>query len=197
MGTNQDGLGTDSFPEDTFWPTHNFILRAFENEGVLFDEIFVDRSFPEDNAPTRKPRTGMLTKYLDNPNYDLANSFVLGDRLTDVELAKNLGSKAIFMNTSEGAGTNEIASKREELDEVIALQTTDWKLIYEFLKLEARSASIERKTNETDIYIKLNLDGTGKSKIDTGIAFFDHMLDQIARRSEEHTSELQSQSNLV
>jgi imidazoleglycerol-phosphate dehydratase/histidinol-phosphatase len=184
MVTNQDGLGTDSFPEDTFWPTQNFILRAFENEGVLFDDIFVDRSFPEDNAPTRKPRTGMLMKYIDNPAYDLANSFVLGDRLTDVELAKNLGAKAIFLNTTDGAGTTEIVSKREELDSIISLQSTDWKEIYEFLKLELRSATISRKTNETDIYIHLNLDGTGKSKIETGIAFFDHMLDQIARHGQ-------------
>ncbi|UFH34833.1 bifunctional histidinol-phosphatase/imidazoleglycerol-phosphate dehydratase HisB [Flavobacterium acetivorans] len=184
MVTNQDGLGTPSFPEDTFWPTQNFILRAFENEGVLFDDIFVDRSFPEDNAPTRKPRTGMLTKYIDNPAYDLENSFVLGDRLTDVELAKNLGAKAIFLNTTDGPGSTEIASKKEELDSVISLQSTDWKVIYEFLKLEARSASIERKTNETDIYINLNLDGTGKSKIETGIVFFDHMLDQIARHGQ-------------
>jgi imidazoleglycerol-phosphate dehydratase/histidinol-phosphatase len=184
MVTNQDGLGTDSFPEDTFWPTQNFILKAFENEGVVFDEIFVDRSFPEENAPTRKPRTGMLTKYLNNPEYDLENSFVLGDRLTDVELAKNLGAKAIFMNDTDGIGSNEISSKREELNETIVLQTMDWKKIYEFLKLEARSASITRKTNETDIYINLNLDGTGKSKIDTGIAFFDHMLDQISRHGQ-------------
>jgi imidazoleglycerol-phosphate dehydratase/histidinol-phosphatase len=184
MVTNQDGLGTDSFPEDTFWPTQKFILRAFENEGVLFDEIFVDRTFPEENAPTRKPRTGMLTKYLNNPEYDLINSFVLGDRLTDVELAKNLGAKAIFMNNTDGFGSNEISLKREELNETIALQTMDWKTIYEFLKLEARSASITRKTNETDIYINLNLDGTGKSKIETGIAFFDHMLDQIARHGQ-------------
>ena len=184
MVTNQDGLGTDSFPEDTFWPTQNFILRAFENEGVLFDDIFVDRSFPEDNAPTRKPRTGMLTKYINNPNYDLANSFVLGDRLTDVELAKNLGAKAIFMNTTDGPGSEEISAKREELDETIALQSTDWKKIYEFLKLEARTASITRKTHETEIYINLNLDGTGQSKIDTGIAFFDHMLDQISRHGQ-------------
>ena len=184
MVTNQDGLGTASFPEETFWPTQNFILRAFENEGVLFDDIFVDRSFPEDNAPTRKPRTGMLTKYINNPNYDLANSFVLGDRLTDVELAKNLGAKAIFLKQEEGLGAAELSSKKEELEAVIALQTTDWKTIYEFLKLEARSASIARKTNETDINIQLNLDGTGKSKIDTGIAFFDHMLDQIARHGQ-------------
>jgi imidazoleglycerol-phosphate dehydratase/histidinol-phosphatase len=184
MVTNQDGLGTDSFPEDTFWPTQNFILRAFENEGVLFDDIFIDRSFPEDNAPTRKPRTGMLTKYLNNPEYDLENSFVLGDRLTDVELAKNLGAKAIFINDNDGIGSNEISSKREELDETIILQTMSWKEIYEFLKLEARSASITRKTNETDIFIDLNLDGTGKSKIETGIAFFDHMLDQISRHGQ-------------
>jgi len=184
MVTNQDGLGTDSFPEDTFWPTQNFVLKAFENEGVLFDDIFIDRSFPEDNAPTRKPRTGMLTKYIDNPEYDLANSFVLGDRLTDVELAKNLGAKAIFINMTDGIGSNEISSKREELDETIILQTTSWKTIYEFLKLEARSASITRKTHETDIFINVNLDGTGKSKIDTGIAFFDHMLDQISRHGQ-------------
>ncbi|MDA6071761.1 bifunctional histidinol-phosphatase/imidazoleglycerol-phosphate dehydratase HisB [Flavobacterium sp. AC] len=184
MVTNQDGLGTDSFPEDTFWPTQNFILRAFENEGVLFDDIFIDRSFPEDNAPTRKPRTGMLTKYIDNPEYDLVNSFVLGDRLTDIELAKNLGAKAIFINDNDGIGSNEISSKREELGETIILQTMSWKEIYEFLKLEARSASITRKTNETDIFIDLNLDGTGKSKIETGIAFFDHMLDQIARHGQ-------------
>jgi imidazoleglycerol-phosphate dehydratase/histidinol-phosphatase len=184
MVTNQDGLGTDSFPEDTFWPTQNFILKAFENEGVVFDEIFVDRTFPEENAPTRKPRTGMLTKYLNNPEYDLENSFVLGDRLTDVELAKNLGAKAIFINDTDGIGSNEISSKREELNNIIVLQSMDWKKIYEFLKLEARSASITRKTNETDIYINLNLDGTGKSKIDTGIAFFDHMLDQISRHGQ-------------
>ena len=183
MVTNQDGLGTTSFPEDTFWPTQNFILRAFENEGVLFDDIFIDRSFPADNAPTRKPRTGMLTKYIDNPNYDLTNSFVLGDRITDVALAKNLGAKAIFLQQQEGLGSDEI-NENEDFSDVISLQTTDWKTIYEFLKLEARSASIERKTHETDIFIQLNLDGTGKSKIDTGIAFFDHMLDQIARHGQ-------------
>jgi imidazoleglycerol-phosphate dehydratase/histidinol-phosphatase len=183
MVTNQDGLGTASFPEDTFWPTQNFILQAFENEGILFDDIFIDRSFPEHNAPTRKPRTGMLTKYIDNPNYDLANSFVLGDRITDVALAKNLGAKAIFLKQQEGLGSDEI-KENEDFSEVISLQTTDWKTIYEFLKLEARSASITRKTHETDIYINLNLDGTGQSKIDTGIAFFDHMLDQIARHGQ-------------
>lgn len=184
MVTNQDGLGTESFPEETFWPTQNFTLKAFENEGITFDEIFIDKSFPEDNAPTRKPRTGMLTKYLNNPEYDLENSFVIGDRITDVELAKNLGSKAIFIKNEENLGGNEIATSLEELQNVIILQTTDWKNIYEFLKLEERTASIKRTTNETDIAITLNLDGTGKSKINTGISFFDHMLDQIARHGQ-------------
>ena len=184
MVTNQDGLGTDSHPEINFWPVHNLIMKAFENEGVVFSEVLIDKTFPHENAPTRKPATGLLTKYIGNADYDLENSFVIGDRITDVELAKNLGSKAIFINTEEGLGSAEIASKREELDSVIALQTTDWKTIYEFLKLEERSATISRKTNETDIYINLNLDGIGKSKIETGIAFFDHMLDQIARHGQ-------------
>jgi imidazoleglycerol-phosphate dehydratase/histidinol-phosphatase len=184
MVTNQDGLGTDSHPEINFWPVHNLVMKAFENEGVVFSEVFIDKTFPHENAPTRKPAIGLLTKYINNPAYDLENSFVIGDRITDVELAKNLGSKAIFISTEEELGSDEIASKREELDSVIALQTIEWKAIYEFLKLEERSASITRKTNETDIYINLNLDGTGKSKIDTGIAFFDHMLDQIARHGQ-------------
>jgi imidazoleglycerol-phosphate dehydratase/histidinol-phosphatase len=184
MVTNQDGLGTESFPEETFWPTQNFVIKAFENEGITFNEIFIDRSFPEDNAPTRKPRTGMLTKYLNNSEYDLENSYVIGDRITDVELAKNLGSKAIFIKNEENLGGNEIATSLEELQNVIALQTTDWQKIYEFLKLNERTASISRKTNETDIAIALNLDGTGKSNINTGISFFDHMLDQIARHGQ-------------
>lgn len=184
MVTNQDGLGTEIFPEETFWPTQNFILKAFENEGITFDEIFIDRSFPEDNAPTRKPRTGMLTKYLNNPEYDLENSYVIGDRITDVELAKNLGSKAIFIKNEENLGGNEVTTSLEELQNVIALQATDWQKIYEFLKLNERTASISRTTNETDIAITLNLDGTGKSNINTGISFFDHMLDQIARHAQ-------------
>lgn len=184
MVTNQDGLGTASHPEENFWPVHNLVMKAFENEGVVFSEVLIDKTFPHENAPTRKPSTGLLTKYIDSSDYDLANSFVIGDRITDVELAKNLGAKGIFINTDEALGSDEIASKREELDSIIALQTTDWKTIYEFLKLEERSASISRKTNETDIYINLNLDGTGKSKIETGIAFFDHMLDQIARHGQ-------------
>jgi imidazoleglycerol-phosphate dehydratase / histidinol-phosphatase len=183
MITNQDGLGTVIFPEETFWPVHNFIMKTYENEGVIFDKVFLDRTFPKENKNTRKPGTGLLTDYFSS-DYDLANSFVIGDRLTDVELAKNLGSKAIFINDNTNLGTNEISVKREELDFCIALETNDWQKIYEFLKLESRSSSITRKTNETDIYIYLNLDGTGKSKIETGIAFFDHMLDQIARHGQ-------------
>lgn len=183
MITNQDGLGTDIFPEDTFWPVHNFILKSFENEGVVFDQVFIDRTFPKDNADTRKPGTGMLTSYFSDA-YDLENSFVIGDRLTDVELAKNLGAKGIFINDDTHLGTGEITVKREELDEYIALESNDWEKIYEFLKLENRIGEISRKTNETDIQIKLNLDGTGKSDIQTGLAFFDHMLDQLARHGQ-------------
>ena len=183
MITNQDGLGTDIFPEATFWPVHNFIIKAFENEGVIFDNVFIDRTFPKDNANTRKPGTGMLTSYFSD-EYDLANSFVIGDRLTDVELAKNLGAKGIFINDETHLGTGEITVKREELDEYIALESNDWEKIYEFLKLENRVAEITRKTNETEIYIKINLDGTGKSDINTGLAFFDHMLDQLARHGQ-------------
>jgi imidazoleglycerol-phosphate dehydratase/histidinol-phosphatase len=184
MVTNQDGLGTDSFPEDTFWPVQNFILKAFENEGVKFSEIVIDRTFPEDKAPTRKPGTGLLKAYFDAEKYDLKNSFVLGDRLTDMELAKNLGAKGIFITGHEELGSGEISVKKEELQKDIRLETNSWRAIYEFLKLEARTASISRKTNETDIFINLNLDGTGQSNIDTGIKFFDHMLDQISRHGQ-------------
>ncbi|WP_293295252.1 bifunctional histidinol-phosphatase/imidazoleglycerol-phosphate dehydratase HisB [Allomuricauda sp.] len=183
MITNQDGLGTDIFPEDTFWPVHNFIIKSFENEGVVFDAVYIDKTFPKDNADTRKPGTGMLTSYF-SEEYDLENSFVIGDRLTDVELAKNLGAKGIFINDNTHLGTGEITVKREELDDFIALESNDWEKIYEFLKLENRIAEISRKTNETDIYIKINLDGTGKSNINTGLAFFDHMLDQLARHGQ-------------
>lgn len=178
MVTNQDGLGTASFPEDSFWPTHNFILKSFENEGVIFDNILIDKSFPANNAPTRKPRTGLLTQYLDSEQYDLANSFVIGDRLTDMELAKNLGAKGLFIANDEALGAEEAA---KDLEAAIALKTTQWKEIYSFLKLNQRIVVHKRTTHETDISLTLNLDGSGKSNIDTGIAFFDHMLDQIAR----------------
>jgi imidazoleglycerol-phosphate dehydratase/histidinol-phosphatase len=178
MVTNQDGLGTNSFPEDSFWPIHNFVLKSFENEGVIFNNILIDRSFPADNAPTRKPRTGLLTQYMDANKYDLANSYVIGDRLTDMELAKNLGAKGLFIANNEALGAEE-ASK--DLATAIALKTTTWKEIYNFLKLDQRIVAQKRTTHETDITLSLNLDGSGKSTIDTGIAFFDHMLDQIAR----------------
>ena len=183
MITNQDGLGTEVYPENTFWPVHNFILKTFEQEGIVFKEQFIDRTFTKDNAPTRKPNTGLLTKYF-SKDYDLANSFVIGDRLTDIELAKNLGAKGIFINDNTNLGTDEVTSSNSELEAYIALETNDWDAIYKFLKTTERIGSIERNTNETKIKIDLNLDGTGKSTIDTGIAFFDHMLDQIARHGQ-------------
>ena len=182
--TNQDGLGTNRFPENHFWPTQNFIINAFANEGIVFDEIFIDSSLPEENSPNRKPRTGMLTKYIDNSEYDLENSIVIGDRITDVELAKNLGCKALFINKNENLGSQESKLELVEIEKSIVLKTIFWKEIYEYLKLENRTSEIYRKTNETEIFIKIDLDGTGKSTIDTGIAFFDHMLDQIARHGQ-------------
>ncbi|MGH1388106.1 bifunctional histidinol-phosphatase/imidazoleglycerol-phosphate dehydratase HisB [Kordia sp.] len=183
MITNQDGLGTDVYPENTFWPVHNFILQTLEGEGIVFDKIVIDRTFAKDNAPTRKPNTGLLTEYFSEA-YDLANSFVIGDRLTDIELAKNLDSKGIYINDETFLGTDEITVKRSDLDEYIGLESNDWDEIYAFLKAKERKASLTRNTNETKIQIDLNLDGTGKSNIETGIAFFDHMLDQIARHGQ-------------
>ena len=181
--TNQDGLGTVSHPEEHFWPVHNFMIKCFENEGIVFADEHIDRTFADDNAPTRKPRTGLLTSYFSD-DYDLKNSFVIGDRLTDVELAKNLGAKGIYINDQTFLGTNEVSDTKEALAPYIGLETNTWSEIYEFLKLSNRSGNISRKTNETDISIALNLDGTGKSNIDTGLAFFDHMLDQIARHGQ-------------
>ena len=178
MVTNQDGLGTDSFPEDTFWPTQNTMLRAFENEGVTFDDIIIDKTFPEENAPTRKPRTGLLTKYL-NDDYDLANSFVIGDRLTDIELAKNLGAKGILLNN--GDLTDEL--KKQNLAENCTLISDDWDDIYSCVASPERTAEIKRTTKETNILIQLNLDGSGVCNITTGLNFFDHMLNQIGRHS--------------
>lgn len=183
MITNQDGLGTEVYPEDTFWPVHNFILQTLKGEEIVFDKIVIDRTFAKDNAPTRKPNTGLLTEYF-SEDYDLANSFVIGDRLTDIELAKNLGSKGIYINDETFLGTDEITVKRSELDAFIGLESNNWDEIYGYLKAKERKASLTRNTNETKIQIDLNLDGTGKSNIDTGIAFFDHMLDQIARHGQ-------------
>lgn len=186
MVSNQDGLGTESFPEHQFWHIQNFIIKSFANEGVHFSDVLIDRSFPEENAPTRKPRTGLLEeKYLNNEKeYDLKNSFVIGDRLTDIEFAYNFGGKGIFIDTHENLGKDEVKINNSEVENTIVLRTSYWKKIYEFLKLQDRTADITRKTNETDIFIKVNLDGTGKSKISTGIHFFDHMLDQIARHGQ-------------
>ena len=169
--TNQDGLGTDSFPEANFHPVHDLLMGILAGENINFVEVCIDRSFEHENKPTRKPATGMLTKYLDG-ECDLENSFVIGDRLTDVELAKNLGASAIFLKGSNFAAPE---------DENIALAANNWREIYEFLKRPPRIATHRRTTNETDITVELNLDGTGRSDISTGIAFFDHMLDQLAR----------------
>lgn len=179
MVTNQDGLGTASFPEDTFWPAHQKMLKTLEGEGIVFDNIFIDRSFPEDKAPTRKPRTGMLTCYFDG-TYNLPESFVIGDRLTDVELAKNLGCKAILVKPTEIG--NAMLSE-SGLSEYCVLVTPDWDEIAAYLFRSERSAIVDRSTSETSIHIELNLDGSGKCHISSGLHFFDHMLEQIGRHS--------------
>ena len=179
--TNQDGLGTDVFPEDTFWPAQDFIMMSFKNESINFSEVLIDRTFPHENKPTRKPGVALLTKYINNEEYDLANSFVIGDRMTDVLLAKNLGCKAIYLNNNETLGANEVEESKEEIKMFVGLETTEWKEIYEYLKLPARKIVHQRNTNETKISVEINLDGKGKAEIDTGISFFDHMLEQIAR----------------
>ncbi|AZQ45061.1 bifunctional histidinol-phosphatase/imidazoleglycerol-phosphate dehydratase HisB [Nonlabens ponticola] len=172
MVTNQDGLGTDSFPEDTFWPVHNLMMDILEKEGVTFSEVLIDRSFPEQNAPTRKPQTGLLTHYIKG-DYDLANSFVIGDRNSDMQLAKNLSCKGIQLPSITDDTTFE--------DELVVLKTDSWKDIFQFLKGQPRKVSVSRKTNETDINITLNLDGSGNGTIDTGLKFYDHMLEQLQR----------------
>ncbi|MDR1161139.1 MAG: histidinol-phosphatase, partial [Tannerellaceae bacterium] len=179
MVTNQDGLGTASFPEETFWPAHTQLLKAFEGEGVTFDNILIDRSFPEDNSPNRKPRTGMLTPYM-NGDYDLANSYVIGDRLTDMELARNLGCKSIWLHPEEGA-PEELARYGKDLSPT--LTTDDWDKITAFIFAGERRATIQRTTKETDIYVEVNLDGNGQTTISTGLGFFDHLLDQIGKHA--------------
>lgn len=180
MVTNQDGLGTDSHPEENFWPVHNFIMKTFENEGVVFSEVIIDKTFAHENAPTRKPNTGLLQHFFEE-GYDLKNSFVIGDRINDVVLAKNLGAKAIWLSNNLSLGANEKLDKIETLSEVIALKTQNWEDIYTMLKAGTRTVHHERNTNETKISIDIDLDGTGKADIDTGLNFFNHMLDQIAR----------------
>ena len=183
MVTNQDGLGTDAFPEESFWPIQDFVLKSFENEGIVFSEILIDRTFPHEKKDTRKPGIGMLKNYLKEENYDVRNSFVIGDRLTDVELAKNLGCHAIFINNFQDLGTGEITVSQEELKNVISLETQDWKEIYDFLKLPERKILHKRNTNETKIEVEINLDGNGKAEIRTGLGFFNHMLEQVAKHS--------------
>lgn len=178
MVTNQDGLGTDSFPEETFWPAHNKMLQAFAGEGIIFDAICIDRSFPEENLPTRKPGTAMLTAYLDG-SYDMSASFVIGDRLTDMQLARNLGCRGILY----GDSSMQVAVDEAGLAEVCVLITDDWDKISEYLFAGERRTEVRRTTSETDVFVSLNLDGNGRGDISTGIGFFDHMLDQIARHS--------------
>lgn len=177
MVTNQDGLGTKSFPEDTFWPAHNKMLQILEGENIHFTSVYIDKSFPEDNLPTRKPGIGMLTSYF-SEDYDLENSYVIGDRLTDVQLAVNLKAKAILLK-------NELPKENvtPEMSKAVSYISLDWDAIYEHLKLPSRTASVQRNTKETQIHIELNLDGSGRSDIHTGLGFYDHMLDQVARHS--------------
>ncbi len=183
MVTNQDGLGTDVFPEEAFWPIQNFVVKTFANESVIFSEVLIDKTFPHENKNTRKPGVGMLKHYFDKEKYDLKNSFVIGDRLTDVELAKNLGCHAVFINNFQELGTGEVTVSKEDLKNVIALETQKWEEIYNFLKRPERKISHFRNTNETKIDVEINLDGNGKADIKTGLGFFDHMLQQVAKHS--------------
>lgn len=183
MVTNQDGLGTDSFPENTFWPIHDFVMQSLVNEDIHFSAVHIDKSFPAENLPTRKPGTGMLTSYMNNPEYDIPGSFVIGDRITDVQLAKNLGCKAIWLNNDPNLGAAEVNDDNNALQPFIELETSSWKAIYERLRLGRRVAEHRRDTQETKIYVRIDLDGSGRSDISTGLAFFDHMLDQLSRHS--------------
>lgn len=200
MVTNQDGLGTEVFPEEAFWPIQNFVVKTFKDQGIEFSEIYIDKSFAHENKDTRKPGVGMLKKYFDKEKYDLKNSFVIGDRLTDVELARNLGSRAFFINNFQELGTTEITVSKNDLKKIIALETQKWEDIYYFLKqenvklfspgdiqqdsrLSQRKISHSRNTNETKIEVEINLDGNGIADMKTGLGFFDHMLEQVAKHS--------------
>lgn len=179
MVTNQDGLGTASFPEETFWPAHDKMLKTLEGEGICFDDILIDRSFPEDNSPNRKPRTGMMGKYLSG-EYDLANSYVIGDRLTDMQLAVNLGAKGIWLHADDDEA-RQLLVANPAISPVLV--TDDWDRVTEYLFAGERRAVVQRTTRETDIYVEVNLDGRGATEIATGLGFFDHMLDQIGKHS--------------
>ena len=175
MVSNQDGLGTDSFPETTFWPAHHKMLQTLAGEGISFEKQYIDRTFENEHAPTRKPGTAMLTEYIDNPSYALSASYVIGDRATDVQLAVNLGCRAILLQTPEEASRMLTAEQRS----VLALATTDWKEVAEYLRRTERQAEIKRTTAETDICVRVDLDGGGQTHIHTGLHFFDHMLSQL------------------
>lgn len=179
--SNQDGLGTESFPEAQFRPVHDHILKTFAGEGVVFAAEHIDPTMPHENAPTRKPGIGMLQAYLGNEAYDIANSFVIGDRVTDVQLAKNLGCKAIWLCSDPLLGASAAPDDIESLKDAVALETSEWRDVYAFLKHGLRHVVHRRTTSETDVLVELNLDGKGRSEIHTGLGFFDHMLDQIAR----------------
>ncbi len=181
MVTNQDGLGTNTFPENTFWPVQNFVMDTLESQNIYFSKVHIDNTYPHQQAYTRKPNIGMLVEYINNDAYDMPNSFVIGDRITDMQLAKNIPCKGIWINDDEALGTAEISDTLKELETVVVLKTIKWKEIYEYLKLQQRQVVHQRYTNETKIDIDLNLDGTGKSLIETGLPFFNHMLDQIAK----------------
>lgn len=182
MVTNQDGLGTETFPEDTFWPVHNLVMTSLVNENIHFSKVFIDKTFPKENAATRKPGTGMLLEYLNNPAYDIAGSFVIGDRITDIQLAKNLGCKGCWLNIDASLGAAEIKDAVESLrKDTIVVESPHWKDIYEYLKLPPRKIIHQRNTNETKITVEIGLDGSGKASIKTGLGFFDHMLEQIAK----------------
>lgn len=181
MVTNQDGLGTDSFPEDTFWPVQNFILDTLKGEGIHFNAVHIDRSFADQQAPTRKPGIGMLLSYLNSDQYDIAGSFVIGDRLTDVELAYNLGCRALWLNNDPALGIAQSSLSEDQIKATVACSSADWRDFYKFLKLGERKTVHERNTHETRIQVVLNLDGNGAYDIQTGLGFFDHMLEQLAR----------------
>ena len=181
MVSNQDGMGTPSFPAESFWPIHQHIIKSLENEGISFHATHIDKSLPEEHSPNRKPGIGMFAEYLNTPAYDIPNSFVIGDRITDVQLAKNLGCKAIWLNNHPGLGGKEVSDSLEELRKVVALETHHWEDIYSFLRLGLRKVVHDRNTNETQIHIELNLDGNCQATLATGLGFFDHMLEQIAR----------------
>jgi imidazoleglycerol-phosphate dehydratase/histidinol-phosphatase len=183
MVTNQDGLGTEVYPDEVFWPIHRFIMRTLEGEGIIFKEVVIDKTFPEENSPFRKPNTGALTAYIEGP-YDMEGSFVIGDRLTDMKLAENLGCKGIFIDNGRNLGSAELKDDKEALADTIALETATWEPITRLLLGGSRKALIRRTTKETDIRIALDLDGTGKTKNNTGIAFFDHMLDQLGKHGQ-------------